>query len=124
MKAASGEAPSSGASGAEYDVASLQKEVQSLNSQVEQLRGDLENALGGTKALEENYESRVKALQEALEASMKALRGDFESMAEEGEKVRARLREAATQSLAFQKEFLEHLENLTAAQEKHLSGEQ
>jgi predicted phage-related endonuclease len=124
MKVASGEAPSSEGSGAGHDVISLQKEVQNLGSQVGQLRGDLEKALERTKAQEDNYESRIKALQEDLESRMKALRGDFESMAEEGEKVRARLREAATQSLAFQKEFLTHLESLTAAQEKHLSGEQ
>lgn len=135
MKAASGEAPSSEGSGAGHDVISLQKEVQNLGSQVGQLRGDLEKALERTKAQEDNYESRIKALQEDLESRMKALetgfeseikalRGDFESMAEEGEKARARLREAAAQSLAFQKEFLTHLESLTATQEKHLSGGQ
>ncbi len=124
LKTSLGEAPSSEASGAGYDVAALQKEVHNLSSQLGQLRGDLDKALERTKAQEVAYESRMKDLEAGFESKIQALRGDFESMAEEGEKVRARLREAAAQSLAFQKEFLTHLESLTAAQEKHLSGEQ
>ncbi len=105
-------------------MAALQKEVHNLSSQLGQLRGDLDKALERTKAQEVAYESRMKDLEAGFESKIQALRGDFESMAEEGEKVRARLREAAAQSLAFQKEFLTHIESLTAAQEKHLSGEQ
>jgi chaperonin cofactor prefoldin len=110
LKASLGEAPSSGAG---HDVDALQKEVRNLNAQVGQFQTDLGNALAAVKAVEEKYESRVNALE-----------ADLASVAGEGAKVQARLREAAAQSLAFQKELLAHLESLTAAQEKHLSGEQ
>ncbi|HOO62454.1 MAG TPA: hypothetical protein PK364_00865 [Synergistaceae bacterium] len=93
LKSASGESDSPGD---ERQVAALQKEVRSLTSRINQIQKELDT-------LSSREEKARKQLQAAVE---------------ENEKARSQLAEAARKSLAFQKEFMRHLEVLLAAQEE------